>query len=409
MDKIQYIYENMYRIYGIQMRCQNKDGEILSMRENADIREDPFVSDVKLFRELYHSSTAHLYPYGVYLEDNLFCYAFLLDGENLYTMGPIALSNCGLLEKTHYLNQHGLSSNSGVYYIPVFPDLESITNIMAFALGLICGHPLTASDLCQNEIHMVSSDKTLMKKQTAYSLENADNEFVHFPYAFEEEFWENFRNGNFDKDAAQNSISKFSAAEGYTQGRFGKTELKNIEYSCVSIVTLATRHAIRAGVSESLAYELSDATLQNISSTSNPLQMNAFVYRALGNFSDAIKTAQKKSSDNFYVRQCQNYISKHIFGEISLSDISESLHVNASYLSRIFSQNMGISITSYIQQEKIMLACNLLKYSEEPVPVIAEYVHLTPQSRFSTIFKKYTGTSPAKYRAENKDSTFSSR
>ena len=54
---------------------------------------------------------------------------------------------------------------------------------------------------------------------------------------------------------------------------------------------------------------------------------------------------------------------------------------------------------NYIQQEKIIEGENLLKYSEHEVATISSYLGFSSQSYFNTVFKKYTGMTPAKYRA----------
>lgn len=57
-------------------------------------------------------------------------------------------------------------------------------------------------------------------------------------------------------------------------------------------------------------------------------------------------------------------------------------------------------------QEKIRISCNLLKYSNRSIAIIAEYMNLSPQSYFTRVFKKVTGETPARYRRTHVDKNF---
>ena len=52
----------------------------------------------------------------------------------------------------------------------------------------------------------------------------------------------------------------------------------------------------------------------------------------------------------------------------------------------------------YIQKERIEAACNMLTYSDYTAAQISEYLCFSTQSYIIKIFKKYKGTTPAKYR-----------
>lgn len=84
---------------------------------------------------------------------------------------------------------------------------------------------------------------------------------------------------------------------------------------------------------------------------------------------------------------------------LSLKEISQSLHVHPTYLSREFSKYFDdLSFGEYIRKLRIEKAILLLK---DPAHTLAEIAYLTgfsDQSHFTRIFKRTTGKSPLAYR-----------
>ena len=79
-------------------------------------------------------------------------------------------------------------------------------------------------------------------------------------------------------------------------------------------------------------------------------------------------------------------------------ETAEAAGISASYLSRLFKKETGMLFVDYIQKERIEAACNMLTYSDYTAAQISEYLCFSTQSYFIKIFRKYTGTTPAKYK-----------
>lgn len=89
-----------------------------------------------------------------------------------------------------------------------------------------------------------------------------------------------------------------------------------------------------------------------------------------------------------------NYSSK-----INLENLAEEVHVSPSYLSKKFSEELGISISSFLMKYRIEKAKALLVHNPEyNLAILAEEVGFQSQSYFSNAFKKYEGISPSEFR-----------
>ncbi|GHI00563.1 response regulator transcription factor [Neobacillus kokaensis] len=87
--------------------------------------------------------------------------------------------------------------------------------------------------------------------------------------------------------------------------------------------------------------------------------------------------------------------------KISLSEIASAVHVNPTYLSRKFHEEVGVSFSEYLIQFRIQAAKRLLL--ENPswsISVVAENSGFSSQNYFSTLFRKIEGMSPKDFREE---------
>ncbi|QGQ97159.1 response regulator [Paenibacillus psychroresistens] len=100
------------------------------------------------------------------------------------------------------------------------------------------------------------------------------------------------------------------------------------------------------------------------------------------------------------VDKVKYYIAEHIFDEISRDDLAVCVHINSSYLSRLFKKEAGVSLTDYIVQERMKHARDLLIHSDEMISNIAKSFHYTNFSHFSKMFRKYYGMNPQDYRKQ---------
>ena len=92
------------------------------------------------------------------------------------------------------------------------------------------------------------------------------------------------------------------------------------------------------------------------------------------------------------------YLLLNLFRLNRLSDISEDLGYNYSYLSRIFKKTAGQSITEYFLSLKMERAKLLLREKDLSVTDIAETLHYSSVYSFSKAFKAKFGISPTDYR-----------
>ena len=99
------------------------------------------------------------------------------------------------------------------------------------------------------------------------------------------------------------------------------------------------------------------------------------------------------------VKDVISYIQLHLEEELSLNLLAEHFDKNPSVLSNAFSKDMGLSLTTYIQQTRIQAAVRLFNTTDMTVSEVATAVGYQDFSYFSKLFSKHIGCSPRAYRS----------
>ncbi|WP_309120585.1 AraC family transcriptional regulator [Paenibacillus sp.] len=99
-----------------------------------------------------------------------------------------------------------------------------------------------------------------------------------------------------------------------------------------------------------------------------------------------------------YSESVMQWIEVHFANDFALEALSESLHLSKNYVSRVFRQETGSSITDYLMARRIKEASKLLRSSDVPVERVGIEVGLPNASYFCHLFKRVVGVSPLQYR-----------
>ncbi len=98
------------------------------------------------------------------------------------------------------------------------------------------------------------------------------------------------------------------------------------------------------------------------------------------------------------VQEITAYIRGNYQNAITLKDLSDTFFISKGYISRIFKDVTGFTITEYTNIQKVKYAQELLENSHFNMTQISAKAGFDSITYFEKIFKKYTGLSPMKYR-----------
>jgi len=89
----------------------------------------------------------------------------------------------------------------------------------------------------------------------------------------------------------------------------------------------------------------------------------------------------------------ENYVQK-----FALADLSASLGLSQSYISRVFSQETGGSIADYLATRRVKRACELLRSTDLSIEAVGQQCGFSDAPYFITCFRKLIGRTPLQYR-----------
>ncbi len=405
-DKEIYILCNIYRIHALAGRIVDREGKPAALPFDGFEKTDPVLCSPHLFGELAGWDAGYAEgEYRVWDDGGYWYYVFHSAGYYVI-WGPVVFEEHSAYKRRLYAKRHGVQGD--MCAVPL-ADIGKLEDTVLFAHGLLSGQYGKNVAIAHGKAAERIREE-LLPQLFEYGIENAEYRRDHHSFAREQQMWKWMIEGGMNAE----NLNSFLAETGQLfmdvaggVGIMSESPRKNQEYAAVSGITLITRYAIAAGLDEQTAYGLSDVALQRISKAADVMEIGSIMNYAFQEFARLSREAAAKAgSRSLYVERGREYIAKHIYGKLLLPEIAGAAGLHPGYFSRIFAGQMGMTVMEYVMQEKVRVSCNLLKYSNQPIAVIAEYMNLSPQSYFTRIFKKVMGETPARYRKTHADKNF---
>ena len=110
------------------------------------------------------------------------------------------------------------------------------------------------------------------------------------------------------------------------------------------------------------------------------------------------RSSASTSRTDLFLGKFHAYIKQNLSGDLSLTALADVFHFHPVYLSRMYKEATGVSISDFITNARLEKAYALLSESEIAVSVIAEKTGFASANYFCRWFRKNTGISPQEYR-----------
>lgn len=157
------------------------------------------------------------------------------------------------------------------------------------------------------------------------------------------------------------------------------------------------QQAIRLGVSDYLLKPIDErALLKTVEQCLFQIEKR----RSLSAGAEAAPAPRSAQRDEMHpaVRQLINYIDKNYAGKITLSSAARMVHMNVSYLSKLFSDETGQTFTHYIARVRVERAKEMLSALNMKIYQVARNVGYPDVKYFVSVFKEITGQTPSEWR-----------
>lgn len=236
------------------------------------------------------------------------------------------------------------------------------------------------------------------KEQVYKNYLQLENNILHAPYNTELEFYSIIKSGNLEKTK---QLCKESLLNKPGLGTLSENSLNNMRYHFIITTALLARYCIEGGLDLATSYNLSDFYIQKADNCKTPEEIADLHPIMCIDYARRMKNLRSKKICSKPVAICIDYICENLHTRITIKTLAELVKLNESYLSRLFKNEVGKTISEYIQDKKIETAQNMLIYSNFSPAEIALILAFPNQSYFTEVFHKKTGMTPKSYQVLN--------
>jgi YesN/AraC family two-component response regulator len=388
-----FIIATISDLAGIPLTEYDEKGRIINIYSSVSDQREPYPQIAVSISQLREDLVSQEFSIR-YMEGLPICICGSRVGESYYVWGPIAFRYLNQLEKKRYnqLINNKTEEIKDLY----FCTIKRLMSVIAVLLTIMKEKEYTVDYFLEFVDQEVTQFPDIAEQIIEHTMKREDNLLLNHTYAEEQISMDAIRHGDTEK------VKQYAKLPQYKNPLVVEDNLfKNDEYMAISFITMAARAAIEGGATSAESFLISDVYLKRISKCRTRADIKRNADEAGIVFAELVKKYVEHRSSNSYVEDSKKYIAQNIFKKISLADIAKAIQVNASYLSKLFSKIEGMTISEYIQREKVTVAKNMLKFSDRSIYEISEYLNMSSHSYLTSIFKKYVGLTPQEYRAKN--------
>lgn len=392
----EYILGHLACIFHTGIFCLRQDF-CISYEENPEY--NPLYHYEPLRRELIRSADAQKEPVLV-RDDFHMVYVCVKREDDYYMMGPLCMQVMGRTQRHRFYHFYGIDEKweKGLPYY----TLMEILQIAGLFVKIAAGQEYTDQQLMEANYRVADSEEE-KREQAWFDIKSEDEDIYRHSYQEERRILDAVKEGNVEEAVR---LSKDMDAN---IGRLGKSESEHWKNLSIVAVTLCARAAIEGGVMPALSYQLSGFYINKCAACEDIAQILIYRNHAVEELAKRVREQKEKRHTSSYTEQCKDYVYGHYREKIYLDAIADTLGISSSYLSRLFKKETGVSLQDFVNDVRVEKAANLLIYSEETLPGVAEYVNFPSQSYFGKIFKQKTGMTPKQYREIHKPVEFYGR
>lgn len=184
----------------------------------------------------------------------------------------------------------------------------------------------------------------------------------------------------------------------YLETLFDKKELstKNIFDLSVKIFLLIDKISYEFKIDKNVGEDSLISNIIKLFNEKSRENIKYFIILEVDNLLKVMNSNTEKFSP--VIQQIVRKVKEYYYEELSLKVLANDFNINSSYLGQLFTKEVGMSFSDYLNKEKNSKAKELILNTNMKINDIAKQVGYADTSYFYRKFKKYYGVSPAMLR-----------
>ncbi len=390
MDHI-YMLKNLSVLTKAEFFRVSMDGKLLTQKNS----HNPICCNAALCQELTERCQSQEIPY-IKKDRHGILWCGIACGDICILAGPVSLYVMDITEIRQFYRDYKVPEREekSIVVLSLTEYLSMVKLLCQSANGkeyedddILFGNGLSMDDFMEME---EGKDRHIYHDETT--------EHRYHTYQDEKKIWEYLQKGDYDMLRFWNYKL---ISDGESLSEDPRTHWYNM---AIVAITLCTRAAIEGGLTPKDAYNTSGFYIQKLHIQDEIIEIRHVLDNALRDLTEQTYKKTKRYSN--YTEQFKDYINYHYREKIILEDVSSAMGISRGYLSHLFKKETGITCQEYIILQRVERAANMLKYSNETIAYISDYVNFPSQSYFGEKFKKYKNMTPRAYRERYKPLEF---
>ncbi len=220
-----------------------------------------------------------------------------------------------------------------------------------------------------------------------------DNLFIT-SYQLEKQTYDTIKNGekaNFDKLFNYADIIRY-------RNVYPANILRSRKDLSLFFIGLSGHAAIEAGLDLNSVYSKQAHYTTLIEDANSEAKIAEIEMRLFEDFANMTNSLLNNNGHSNFVNKVEAYINANIYSSISIDELALSMNLSKYYLTKRFYKETKIKLIDYINEQKMEVAKDLLKYTNYSISEISDQLAYPNLSYFCYLFKQINNVTCSDYR-----------
>lgn len=252
--------------------------------------------------------------------------------------------------------------------------------------------------------------ESLQHQQELATQQSILNEEIQNRKALEEKLSEHKYNLSYSLDKEKDLISKVKLGDFEGAAKtfrmlladiliIGVGKIPIVKARTLELGIILSRAAVEGGADPDQALAINTEFVQDVSNFNSIDEIDLAAVKAQERYFEAIKR-NEKITNRQVIDNVKKYIRENYDKDLTLEEIAASVYLSPYYAARVFKHGQNMTIMNYVTKVRLEEAKKLLRNPRFQVEEIAQKLGYNDASYFSKVFRRNEGMSPSQFRQQ---------
>lgn len=239
------------------------------------------------------------------------------------------------------------------------------------------------------------------KKAANMVLSRTRRNQIYLPYSRKKTYFEAIAKGDTDAVSALSQKNYEYPTALYNRCGSYSEAMEKMYYEAVCAAAEMCIVSIQAGLLDMVAYDIRDEFIKEFDNAVSLPDLYDLVHGMAHSYAVKMKYIIREKKYSPRLIKMMTYIEEHLTEKIELAQVAEHVSLSRTYASAIFREELGITMSEFILNERMLEAKRMLRDTDLTVAAIADRLAFCSQSYFTKNFTALEGMTPVEYRRMN--------